>query len=236
MTNKYSDIINKLKGPTPYSHTTSRCFVARSHLEWLGEYVENIGNAKMVECGVAKGGCVAFCHKVNPDLRIMALDSWDIIPEEVTSNDNAHCHRYVGTKWGDVLDIKKTYDLVDASMDNLTMIKGYFEDTIPKSMDILGDIDILRLDADYYEPTIFCLETLYDSVKSGGLIILDDWHFNPKGVQGAVYDFLVSRKEAITIFSHKLDSCCINKKFGHSVVKKLCNSGNGKGPAYFVKP
>ena len=232
--NNYSEIINILKGPLPYSHSTSKCFVTRPHLEWLGKYIKNLENAKMIECGVAKGGCIAFCHKVNPNLNIFALDSWDIIPEEVTNNDAPHCHNYVGTKWGDISDIEETYNLIGASTENLTLIKGYFEDTIPDNINLFNDIDILRLDCDYYEPIMYCLESLYDSVKSGGIIILDDWHFNPKGVQGAVYDFLNRRNIKVVIDSH--DPCCVNKSFGFGINKTLCNLGHGRGPAYFIKP
>lgn len=52
-------------------------------------------------------------------------------------------------------------------------IKGWFEETVPKSD--TGPIALLRLDGDLYNSTWVCLQHLFPKVISGGCIIIDDW-------------------------------------------------------------
>jgi predicted O-methyltransferase YrrM len=65
-------------------------------------------------------------------------------------------------------------------MNNVTLTKGFFKDTlnIQENIDKIGDIAVLRLDGDWYDSTKVCLEKLYDKVIEGGVIIIDDYgHF-----------------------------------------------------------
>jgi len=65
-------------------------------------------------------------------------------------------------------------------MENVTLIKGYFKDSmdISANIDAVGKIAVLRLDGDWYESTKICLEKFYDKVVDGGVIIIDDYgHF-----------------------------------------------------------
>lgn len=62
-------------------------------------------------------------------------------------------------------------------------------------------IAILRLDTDWYDSTKYELDTFYDSVSPGGIIIIDDYgHW--KGCQKAVDEFL-SKYPEITL--HTID-------------------------------
>jgi O-methyltransferase len=51
----------------------------------------------------------------------------------------------------------------------------------------------LRLDADWYKSTIECLNALYDSISSGGIIIIDDY-YTWDGCTKAIHDFLSTRQ------------------------------------------
>jgi hypothetical protein len=204
-------IVRKAKEGDYYTRTT---LVYDVHLEWLMNYVPKLGNGKMVECGVARGGCIALCHKANPDLQIIGLDSWEPMPEITEKDDTEKCTPWVGTMTsGQIEDVKKSYEKLGASDENLKLIKGWFDDTIPANIDLFDDLDILRIDSDFYESVIFCLRQLYPKLKSGGLVILDDWHFNPKGVRAAVNEYLdeIGYKPNIQVHT------------------------NGAGPAYFYK-
>ena len=53
---------------------------------------------------------------------------------------------------------------------------GWFQDTIPKSINTIKKISLLRLDGDLYESTIVCLRNLYPLVTIGGFIIIDDYY------------------------------------------------------------
>ena len=176
------------------------------HLYWLLPYVEKLGKAKMVECGVAKGGVIACCSKVNPELEVIGLDSWEPMPD-FTEKDNAEvCEPWKNMSWGTPQDVYNTYKTLQAPTDKLTLIKGWFEDTIPPNIDKFNDLDILRIDSDYYDSIKYCLDTLYDKVKPGGVIIFDDWTWNLKGVSAALNDFLDDRGiERVKINTHGND-------------------------------
>jgi O-methyltransferase len=65
--------------------------------------------------------------------------------------------------------------------------KGFFEDVFPAFSP--PPVAILRLDGDWYESTITCLEKFWPAMIPGGLIILDDY-YTWDGCSRAVHDFL----------------------------------------------
>lgn len=82
------------------------------------------------------------------------------------------------TNYNKVVSNFKKFDLLD---DKIKFIKGDVFDTF-KSCNT-EEIAILRLDLDFYEPTMFMLENFYERVTKGGYIIIDDYwvsHFNCK--------------------------------------------------------
>ena len=69
------------------------------------------------------------------------------------------------------------------------VVKGYFEDTIKDYNG--GPIAVLHIDCDLYQSYKTVLETLYDKVVTGGLIMFDEYGEGekwPGGVQ-AVNEF-----------------------------------------------
>lgn len=59
--------------------------------------------------------------------------------------------------------------------DNITLVKGWVQNTIPGWIKTIGSISVLRLDMDIYEPTLFALRLLFPLVAPGGVVIIDDW-------------------------------------------------------------
>ena len=53
--------------------------------------------------------------------------------------------------------------------------KGWFQDTLPLFRSESPTIALLRLDGDWYESTMECLENLYDLVVPNGIVIFDDY-------------------------------------------------------------
>jgi len=207
----YKQKINLAKSGDYYNRAT---LVSPVHLEWLMKYVEKIKMGKMVECGVARGGCIALCHLANPDLIIIGLDSWEPMPAATDKDDRNKCDPWTGTMTcGKIEDVQKNYNKIGSSSENLTLLKGWLEQTIPNNIEMFDDLDILRIDTDLYSSVYFCLDSLYPKIKVGGLIVLDDWHFNPKGVQGAVKDYFGDSYNKIDIQIHE----------------------SGRGPAFFMK-
>lgn len=66
--------------------------------------------------------------------------------------------------------------------------KGWFTQTLPEFKPP-APIALLRLDADWYDSTMICLEALFNHVASGGLILLDDY-YTWDGCSRALHDFL----------------------------------------------
>ena len=64
---------------------------------------------------------------------------------------------------------------------------------LPKVKKEIGQIAILRLDADWYSSTMTILNELYDQVVSGGFVIFDDYGTWP-GCRQAVHEFIEKRK------------------------------------------
>ena len=131
------------------------------------------------ECGVARGGCSALMAIVavrnRSDRKTWLFDSFEGLPEP-TEEDPGDSGLTKGSCLG-------TYDEVETLLfsklgldrDNVYMVKGWFQDTLPKHKDKIGAISLLRIDADWYESTKCCLENLYDNVVMGGYIVIDDY-------------------------------------------------------------
>jgi len=151
-----------------------------------------------VECGVAKGGCLSMMkYSSGKNNKIFGFDSFEGMPD-ITKEDigdyNKSCPLTDFGKVGDNLSggidsVYNTFHKLNLNMDNVTLVKGFFQDTITDNMiDQVGEIAILRLDGDWYESTKICLERLYDKVINGGIIIIDDYG-NWVGAKTAVDEF-----------------------------------------------
>jgi hypothetical protein len=166
---------------------------------------EKFKNTKtsFVECGVAKGGCLALMsYTGGEDNKVYGFDSFDGMPD-ITEKDlgnynKSDIHKCFG-KPGDNLsggieNVYKTFQILDVDMKKTTLVKGYFNDTlnVPENIENIGEISVLRLDGDWYDSTMICLEKLYDKVVVGGVIIIDDYgHW--VGAKRATDDFRLKR-------------------------------------------
>jgi O-methyltransferase len=137
-----------------------------------------------VECGVAKGGCLAMMKYASGNNKIFGFDSFegmpDITEEDIDSYNKSCPKSWVGVPLcTGVNDVHNTFEKLNINMNNVTLVKGYFKDTlnISKNIEEIGDIGVLRLDGDWYESTMICLERLYDKVVIGGTIIIDDYGY-----------------------------------------------------------
>jgi hypothetical protein len=67
------------------------------------------------------------------------------------------------------------FDKLRLSRASISLVKGWFEETVPLTAGQMRPIAVLRIDADWYESVRTCLEHLYDSVVPTGYIIIDDY-------------------------------------------------------------
>lgn len=157
-----------------------------------------------VECGVAQGGCSALMAMVakrdSGKRRMWLFDSFQGIPDP-TADDFDEQKEATGEHIrplvrGSCLGTKSRVESVlfskfGLSRDSVSLVEGWFQDTLPVYRDRVGPIAVLRIDGDWYESTLCCLRNLYDRVSPGGYIIIDDYG-SCFGCKKAVHEFLDS--------------------------------------------
>lgn len=74
---------------------------------------------------------------------------------------------------------------------------GWFQHTLPSVRLRLPKIALLRLDGDLYESTQCCLANLYDLVKPGGIVILDDYPLS--GSRTAFEEFFAEARPEVSV-------------------------------------
>lgn len=165
----------------------------------------------VVECGVWRGGMAAgMSELLGGDRTYYLFDSFEGLPQAKEIDGKA------AIEWQNDKDSPGYRDNCKAEISyaeeamrksrtkNYHLIKGWFEETLP-NFALTEQIAFLRLDADWYESTTQCLNSLYPKVAKGGLIIIDDY-YAWDGCSRAVHDYLSrnSRKERIMQFQNKL--------------------------------
>ena len=160
-------------------------------------------NVSFVECGVARGGCLALMAYIAGDNnKIYGFDSFEGMPNvtekdlgDYNKSDVYNDYGGVGCNLsGGIESVFNTFQILDVDMKNVILIKGFFKDTLNVSENIenIKEIGVLRLDGDWYESTMIGLDKLYDKVVIGGAIIIDDYgHFI--GAKRATDEFRTKR-------------------------------------------
>lgn len=166
----------------------------------------------VVECGVWRGGMTAAMAELLGSNRSYYLfDSFEGLPpaQEIDG--------YRAKAWQNDTSSKIYFDNCSAEIEfaeramalsgakKVHFMKGWFSDTIP-SFAPDSPIAVLRLDGDWYESTMQCLEGLYRYVAKGGVIIIDDY-YTWVGCSKAVHDFL-SRHQLPDVIRHTAKGVC----------------------------
>lgn len=129
-----------------------------------------------------------------PDRLVWGFDSFEGMPP-LSEEDEGSGEFFVGIQCSGPEGeeaVATTFNALGLAMDNVRLVKGWFEESVPARVDEIGEIAILRLDNDWYRSTRFCLETLHDRVKPGGAVIIDDY-FDFTGCRRAVDEFREAR-------------------------------------------
>ena len=154
-----------------------------------------------VECGVARGGSTAMLGLVikrysSRPRHLFSFDSFEGMPEPsefdtqngIPADDTGWG---TGTCAGSLEGVQHICDSLDIS-EHVSLIKGYFEDTLAPNKAAIGAISLLHLDADWYSSTKTILNELYDQVIPGGLMQYDDYGCW-EGCKKAVDEFQMER-------------------------------------------
>ena len=169
----------------------------------------------VLEFGVWKGGALELaCHALNHfkgNNKVWGFDTFEGHPEPSLSepdvwgnNMNARYHKEVDENgsW-----VKSHYDTVVENLlqirPDVTLRKG--EVSSQTNEPEIERISILRLDMDWYEPTLAALENFYDRIETGGSIIIDDYGHH-SGARKATDEFFAHHKRHLH-FRHVNYSC-----------------------------
>lgn len=198
-----SSLLKMIKGYTHVNYTRLRFL-----WDITDQYVKGGRLGAFVETGVWRGGCagiMAYLSKTggykNP---LFFFDSFKGLPQP-TAKDGIDAKSFArSTINGELKSIGKVkaeeyyvkdllFKVLRVKKNTVKIVKGWFQNTLPKYKKIIGPIGILRLDGDWYESTKVSLENLYDLVLPGGYIIIDDYYYW-EGCKKAVDEFIKSRE------------------------------------------
>ncbi len=195
-----NDILSAVK-PFTMVHESGVRFGMQQVLQAVERNVPGV----IVECGVWRGGCSLamllaqrkkFGRVVRP---VYMLDSFQGLPP-VTTRDGP-----LARHWQEGADPPNFFENCTASKDDLQNVldahgfaqseykifSGWFSDTLPNVVSLLKTqaIALLRLDSDWYDSTLDCLNHLMPLVSKEAVVIVDDY-YAWDGCARAVHDFL----------------------------------------------
>lgn len=191
----------------------------------IAEWIEDNNKAGcFVECGVARGGCSAIMALVGrrSNRHLWLFDSFEGMGKPSVEDEHTGLVRYKPKDRASDIVLPGyclgTYDEVNTLLfsklklnsNNISIVKGWFEDTLPEYKSLIGSISLLRIDCDWYEPTKSGFLNLYDNVVSGGFIIIDDYN-SYIGCKKATDEFINSRGLKLVMEFDNRGGCYIQK-------------------------
>lgn len=171
----------------------------------------------VIECGVWRGGMIAGMSEVmGKERNYFLFDSFEGLPQakeidgpsaiqwqKNSNSPNYHDNCKAEMEWA-----KKA--MGKSKTENVNFVKGWFADTIP-TYDLKESIAVLRLDGDWYDSTMTCLENLFPKVAKGGLIVLDDY-YTWDGCSKALHDYLSKYQRPEKIYYAYSSGCYLIKE------------------------
>ena len=186
-----------------------------SNLKIVKDLVKPI-SGDIIECGVWRGGMSAGIAKILGANRTYYLfDSFEGLPDAkeidganaIDWQKNVNSLEYYENCKAEITYAKSIMEKTGCRFD---LIKGWFSETLPGFFPN-KPIALLRLDADWYDSTMECLNYLYPKVLENGIIIIDDY-YSWDGCSKAVHDYLSSIKSSSKIYTSKGGISYIIKK------------------------
>lgn len=158
----------------------------------------------LVECGVAEGGTAAIMALTNRELGTITrhkwfFDSYEGLPEptdkDYEGGNTGHFIRPLqkGACLGTIEQVSDLmFNKLHLPKQEIHLVKGWFQDTVPVYREKIGPIAVLRLDGDWYESTKIPLENFFNQISVGGFVIIDDYA-TCFGSRNAVDEFRADR-------------------------------------------
>lgn len=123
------------------------------------------------ELGVYKGGSLKHMAEACPNREFWGFDTFEGLPE---------------VDW-DATEVHQPGDFNDTSLEevqkflkdnrNVKLIKGYFPQSIPVFKNGTPGFSFVHVDTDFYQSIKACIDYFYPLLKSGGIMVFDDYEW-----------------------------------------------------------
>ncbi len=193
--------------PADYNHSPFLPRIYRGALDrylYFKDMVEQVKtvDGDIVECGVSIGhGALLFTllsDYVEVPRIYYGYDSFEGFPPPAEKDETTPIKGkgFWANPPDTVLKVLRDGRLgEDVIRDRIRLIKGWFDQSLPHHE---GSIALLHLDCDLYESYKIALQTLYDKVQPGGVIMFDEYGDNRwPGATKAIDEFFAGRPEAV---------------------------------------
>ena len=153
----------------------------------------------VIECGTWRGGMAAGLIALGGNRRdYFFFDSFQGLPPAGAADGEAARRWQADTQGSQYFENCRASQAefaavvarAGAASGRLHVYEGFFADTFARVS--VPPIAVLRLDADWYESTMLCLEKFWDSLLPGALVLIDDY-YAWEGCRKALHTFLARR-------------------------------------------
>lgn len=174
----------------------------------------------IVECGVFKGTSLARFAMFRElfgntfSKKIIGFDVFGKFPETKFNADQKFRTKFVESAGDTGVSVEQMQKILEHKNcnQNLELVSGNICKTLPQYFEKNPQLKIsqLNLDTDIYEPAVTILESCWDRIETGGVLIVDDYGVFP-GETKAVTGFLKSKTASVKKFSFAMTPCYIVK-------------------------
>jgi len=156
-------------------------------------FLGRLPSGNIVEYGAYRGGSAIFmayvAKKLYPGMKVFALDSFAGMPQ---TDKNVDAHNAGDFSDADFSQLQSRID--ELKLDNLMLVKGFFEDTNEAVMNRAQKISLAHIDCDIAPAVKFSYEGVRPFMVNGGYIIFDDATVSSCiGATEVVEDLLIRR-------------------------------------------
>lgn len=186
-----------------------RTYLYYNRLYTLYQAVRNVARQfpsdelRLLEAGTYRGGSAYFLARAaeryaGNRVSLITIDTFEGHSEKDLPSGQEGVHtlnKFKETSLDEVREYLSDFDFVE-------VMQGRVQDVAP---DVEGEVHLLHIDVDLYDPTRFGLELASQRLPPGGIAIVDDYGFTTcPGVKAAVDEFVESQAQAFAV--HRLDS------------------------------
>lgn len=149
-----------------------------------------------VECGVYRGGSAGvLAHEAmkTAERTLWLFDAFAGMPA-AGEHDDARSHAIEGQYVGSLAQTQRILQRIGMDPQRTQLQVGWFADTLPRAK--IGEIALLHVDCDFYDPVSLVLAELYPHVVPGGYVVINDYG-SYEGCRLATDEFLSALAEDV---------------------------------------